>query len=173
MSRPRALTPEQARELVRLVKLGNSDTLLAQRYGVSAKTVSDIRCGRAYTEETGMAPLNARVGRRRRVSDEQAVEILTRFRAGIPRLRIAREFGVTRDVVDRIVTGRGYTDATKIIQPPSPSPEGIVATRNLASIRRVSGPVECVDCQRRLRRTVASVEKCAGVTRCKTCEGRQ
>ena len=173
MSRARALTPEQARELVRLAALGSTDAALAERYGVHEKTVSRIRCGRGYTAATGLKPGIARMGRRRRLSDEQAREILARYRSGIPRTRIAREFAVGRELVDRVITGRGYTDATRIIQLPSPSPEGIIATRNLANIRQVRGPVECVDCQRRLRRTVASVEKSAGITRCQDCEGRR
>lgn len=173
MSRARALTPEQARELIRLVALGNTDDALAARYRVSATTVRSIRCGRSYGEHTGLKPGIARMGRRRRLSDEQAREILARYKLGIPRLRIAREFAVNRDLVDRVIKGRGYNDATGIIQAPSPSPEGIVATRNLRDSGSFRGSVTCVGCGRRLRRTAASVRECVGVTRCKACEGRR
>ncbi|WP_433568101.1 hypothetical protein ACQP1O_42875 (plasmid) [Nocardia sp. CA-151230] len=169
MGRPKSLTPEQARELVKLASCGSTDEALAERYSISIATVSDVRCGRRYSAETGAAPVRRRIGPRPKLSTEQAEQVLTRFRMGVPRLRIAREFNVNRYVIDRIVTGRGYWDATGAVPPAPPSQQEVAAARNLKRSHQFRGRADCVTCGRRLHRTSDSVQKSGGFAYCDPC----
>lgn len=169
MGRPKSLTPEQARELVKLAGRGSTDEALAKRYGICASSVADVRCGRRYSAETGVTPGHRRIGRRPKLSLEQASEVLIRAKKGIPRLRLAREFGVGRDVIDRIVTGRGYFAASGAVPPALPSEQEVAAARNLKRSHQFRGAVDCVSCGTKLRRTADSVRDSLGFAYCDPC----
>lgn len=177
MSRPRALTPEQAQAVAALCRRGESHKRIVKATGIPMATVKRISSGDSYSDVTGIEPGGA-MGRRRSLTAAQALEVLARHQRGVPRLRIAKYFGVPRGVVDRIVTGNGYNDVTGI-QPPldvcdcKDCKEDDGRTRNKKRVRAVSAWVECVACHVRVRRTVGAILNSDGVTYCKACLRRQ
>lgn len=175
MSRPRALTPEQAQKVVALYSGGMLQLKIAAELGTTLSVVQRVASGRAYADVTGMKRGGRPVGRRRALSPAQALAARADIELGVPRPQIAKGLGVTVGVINKLATGQGYSDVTGI------HPRGAACTcedcekgrapaRNLKLAAALRSVFECPRCHAKVRRTVAAVEKSDGVVHCKRCE---
>lgn len=93
------LTGRQAREIARLAASGILLSDLAEMYGVSVVTISNIANGRTWARETGASP-NPRV---RRLDDSQRGEIVRLRDAGLTGAEIAAAMECSEATVSRIL----------------------------------------------------------------------
>lgn len=123
------LTEAQVLEIVRRYNAGRTQESLGAEYGVSGKLVGDIMVGKAWSEVTGIARRRGRTICRQpkgeahwlnTLTDEQVRQI--HRRAAMPsyglRARLAREYGVSWNVIDCILIGKTHADIHREFNPP-------------------------------------------------------
>jgi len=105
------LTADDVVNIVDLYKKGETQKSIAKRYGVSEPTVSGIMRGLCWQHVTNTLDLPAR-GRRnqcqRKLTDPQIVEIRSRYDRGEHQKQLSEEFGVSKALVQQIVTGKAW-----------------------------------------------------------------
>lgn len=105
MAAPRTLAPEEVLAM-REAAAGASAAALARRYGVGCTTAERILRGETYRDLGG--PVSPSAPRGEPLPDQTVIAIRERRAAGKGVADIAREFGITRQMCDRIVRGVTY-----------------------------------------------------------------
>ena len=116
------LADTQIFEILEAIENGESNTVIAKRYGKAAPVISRIRPKRTYLDV--IARYEAKMGRPfspvfannhgglrpHALTDEQARVILTRFADGETQASLAKEYGVSHGTINNICTGKHYTE---------------------------------------------------------------
>lgn len=105
------LTPEQAEQVRIDAASGISDAALAEREGVSERTIRDCRLGLRYKEAGG--PITKRaVGGRKRLSDEEIRDMREEaVDLSISLKSLAKKYGVSVSYASLIICGRRREEA--------------------------------------------------------------
>lgn len=105
------LIPKDVRTIVRRYTKGEPQEKIAEDYGISGPTVSQIIRGKIWTHVTANLILPER-GRRnprdRKLNDDAIRELRKRYSLGEHQKQLAEEFGVSKALVQQIVTGRAW-----------------------------------------------------------------
>jgi predicted transcriptional regulator len=109
MAAPRTLSPETVIAMRAEAAAGASAAALARRYGVGCTSAERILRGETYREIEG--PTSPPVRRGEPLSEKMVIAIREKRAAGKSVADIAREFGITRQMCDRIARGITYADA--------------------------------------------------------------
>lgn len=107
------LTNDQVREIAAMLTVSVPQQEIADRFGVTQAAVSLIALGRTWQSVTGFAvqPVDPN---HVKLDGDKAREIVRLRREGVPRMEVARRFGVTLTAVKFITSGRTWSEETGI-----------------------------------------------------------
>ncbi|WP_327139367.1 hypothetical protein [Nocardia sp. NBC_01327] len=117
------------------------------------------------------------MSRARTLTDAQALTVVAECRRGISQVRMAHVFGVSRQLVGSIMSGRRYSDVTGIspcctnrgCEQCRPGRRGTTRDRNIAVVRASMAYIGCVACGNALSRPIGAVLATRGLHRCIRC----
>lgn len=96
---------------------------------------------------------------------------------GLSQNDIAKHFGVSRNAISQIMTGRTHSNVTGIKPPHSSECKDCVKRDiredNIAAARSAEVPVQCFVCHGTSTESVGFVLSSRGAVRCKDCDGKR
>lgn len=101
------LTNKQVLQVVERYNTGETQTAIAKSLCVTQSTISLIIIGKSWSEITGIQydKFKPVIPRNRKLTIEQAFDILERYQKGERQINLAREFNVSKSAVFQLING--------------------------------------------------------------------
>jgi len=102
-ARPR-LTPDQVVEMRAAAQAGTTRAALSLRYGVGESAIGNYLRGDLQSAEivaVSPTPIYLNAGRRPRLTPQQKISLVCKYRAGSTRAELGREFGIAHKTVSQ------------------------------------------------------------------------